>query len=66
MSGKFEEAIKNYNAYTREVGKKTSQEMGVPEFLEQCRNLTGQITGSEYHAGVKTVSGSKSDWCSEN
>jgi len=56
MSGKFEEAIKNYNAYSAEVGKKTSQEMGVPVFLEQCRNRTGQLTGSAAAAGVKSVS----------
>ena len=59
MSGKFEEAIKNYNAYSEDVGKKTSQEMGVPVFLEQCRNRTGQITGSAATAGVKTASASK-------
>jgi hypothetical protein len=59
MSGKFEEAIKNFNAYSEEVGKKTSLEMGVPDFLEQCRNRKGQLTGSATTAGVKTVSESK-------
>jgi hypothetical protein len=61
MSGKFEEAIKNFNAYAGEVGKKTSQEMEVPVFLEQCRNLKGQITGSNTTPGAKPVSGSKTE-----
>ena len=61
LSGKYEEAIKNYNSFTKEVGKKTSQEMGVPEFLEQCMNKTGQLSGPGSGAGVpaKTASGSK-------
>ena len=46
MSGKYDEAIKTFNDYSEQVGKKTSQEMGVAGFLEQCRNRKGQITGS--------------------
>jgi len=47
MSGKYQEASESYNAYTRQVGKRTAKEMGVPEFLQQCLQKKGQITVSE-------------------
>lgn len=46
MSGKFPEATESYNLYTDRVGKKTAREMGVPEFLQQCIQKTGQVTDS--------------------
>ena len=36
MSGKFTEATESYKLYTDRVGKKTSKEMGVPDFIQQC------------------------------
>ena len=47
MSGKYSEADVSYNMYTDRVGKKTSREMGVPEFLTQCIQKKGQIADSE-------------------
>lgn len=47
MSGKFIEAAGSYNLYTDRVGKKTSREMGVPEFLLQCIQKKGQVADSE-------------------
>ena len=47
MSGKYSEAAVSYNMYTDRVGKKTSREMGVPEFLTQCIQKKGQVADSE-------------------
>jgi hypothetical protein len=47
MSGKFQEAVESYNLYTERTGKKTAKEMGVPEFLQECRQKKGQVADSE-------------------
>ena len=47
MSGKFIEAVKSFNLYTEQVGKKTARELGVPEFLRQCNEKKGKITQPE-------------------
>ena len=46
MSGKFTEATESYNLYTKQVGKKDAREMGVPDFIQQCMQKTGQISDS--------------------
>jgi tetratricopeptide (TPR) repeat protein len=43
MSGKFPEAIESYNLFTKQVGKKTARESGVPEFIRQCNEKKGEI-----------------------
>lgn len=43
MSGKFTEAISSYNRYTELVGRKTSREFSVPEFIQECYDKKGQI-----------------------
>lgn len=47
MSGKFTEAISSYNRYTEQVGRKTSKEYGVSEFIQQCYDKKGQIEEPE-------------------
>ena len=47
MSGKFIEAVKSFNLYTEQVGKKTARELGVPEFIQQCNEKKGKITEPE-------------------
>ena len=47
MAGKYAEAMGSYNLYMDNVGKKTSKVMGVPEFLQQCIQKTGQIADSD-------------------
>lgn len=47
MSGKYSEAAGSYKSYTDLVGKKTSKEMAVPDFIQQCINKKGQIAISE-------------------
>jgi hypothetical protein len=46
MSGKFTEAIENYNLFTKQVGKKTAKESDVQEFVKQCNEKKGEITES--------------------
>ena len=53
MSGKFSEAVKSYKSYTDLVGKKTSREMGVPAFMQQCLDKKGQIAVAEIKEPAK-------------
>jgi len=59
MSGKFTEATESYKLYTDRVGKKTSKEMGVPDFLQQCNQKKGQIADSEVKPNEITSSDKK-------
>ena len=43
MEGKFSDAIKSYNLYTEQAGKKVAREAGVPEYIQQCNEGKGQI-----------------------
>jgi len=44
MSGKFEDAIASYNYFIDLNGKKTSRELGIPDFIEQCERREGFLT----------------------
>jgi len=44
MSGKFEDAIASYNNFIDLNGKKTSRELGIPDFIEQCERREGFLT----------------------
>ncbi len=52
MSGKFPEAVKSYNAYTQQVGKKASRELGVAEFIAQCNEKKGALPDIEIKSDV--------------
>ena len=45
MSGKFTDAITSYNTFTETSGKKIARGLGVPEYIQQCNNKKGEITG---------------------
>lgn len=47
MSGRFKDAIRSYNAYTEQVGKKTARDLGVPEFVAQCNEEKGALPDNE-------------------
>lgn len=47
MAGNFRDAIKYYNLYTEQVGRKASREAGVPQYLQQCNERKGQISTFE-------------------
>jgi tetratricopeptide (TPR) repeat protein len=57
MSGGFREAVESFNLFTEIAGKKASKEMGVPEFVKQCNEKSGQIAEPE----IKTVAIIKKD-----
>jgi len=44
MSGKFEDAIASYNYFIDLNGRKTSRELGIPDFIEQCERREGFLT----------------------
>ncbi len=44
MSGKFEEAIISYNSFIDINGRKTSRELGIPDFIQQCEKREGLLT----------------------
>jgi hypothetical protein len=52
MAGKYSEAVGSYKSYTDLVGKKTSKEMAVPDFIRQCADKKGQIAVSEVKPDV--------------
>jgi hypothetical protein len=43
MSGNFSEAIKSYNLYTEQVGKKVAREVFTSQFIQQCNEKKGEI-----------------------
>lgn len=54
MIGKYSEAIKSYNRYTEQVGKKASRDADVTKFLQQCNEKKGQIAVIEDQKPVLT------------
>ncbi|HPT21060.1 MAG TPA: hypothetical protein PLR88_03855 [Bacteroidales bacterium] len=59
MTGMFEDAVKSYNQYTSEVGKKSAREFGVPGLIQECNAKKGKLEESETDAGE--VSENKND-----
>ncbi len=47
LSGNFSEAIKSYNLYTEQVGKKAARETLTPQFIQQCIDRKGEIVLAE-------------------
>jgi hypothetical protein len=43
MSGQFPSAIRSYNLYSEQVGKKVSRDLGIPEFIQQCNEMRGVL-----------------------
>lgn len=43
MAGNYSEALISYNKYREQAGKSASRELGVPEFILQCKERTGKI-----------------------
>lgn len=43
LSGNFAEAIKSYNLYTEQVGKKAAKETLTPQYIKQCIEKEGEI-----------------------
>lgn len=47
MAGNFSDATEAFNSYSKQVGKKTSREMGVQEYLTECEMQKGKIPEAE-------------------
>lgn len=43
MAGKYTEAVKSYNLFTSQAGKKAARQLRVPELIQQCNNRKGEI-----------------------
>ena len=54
MSGKYSAAIKSFNLYTGEAGKKASRGKGVEELIKQCKEGKGEIKEVPVIASEKT------------
>jgi tetratricopeptide (TPR) repeat protein len=61
MQGKYEEAIKSYNSFTDQAGKKKAKEMDVPNFLVQCRAGQGKIEEIQKPVAVAAVKSENSE-----
>ncbi|HLN56467.1 MAG TPA: hypothetical protein VK207_10765 [Bacteroidales bacterium] len=53
MQGNFDEAEKTFNRFTADAGKKKAKELGVPEYIKQCREGKGRIDAVVSVAEVK-------------
>lgn len=53
MQGNFDEAEKTFNRFTAAAGKKKAKELGVPEYIKQCREGQGRVDDAVPVAGVK-------------
>jgi hypothetical protein len=47
MSGKFIEAVKSFNLYSEQGGKKEASEQDIHEYIQQCNEKRGQVTEPE-------------------
>ncbi|MGQ9620588.1 MAG: tetratricopeptide repeat protein, partial [Bacteroidales bacterium] len=45
LAGMFSEAVASYERFTELAGKKSAREMNVPEYIRQCNERKGNITG---------------------
>jgi tetratricopeptide (TPR) repeat protein/predicted HTH domain antitoxin len=43
MCGNFGDAIKSYNQFTEQVGKKAAKERSTPQFIQQCNEKKGEF-----------------------
>lgn len=43
MKGDFNEAEKTYNRFSAQAGRKMARELGVPEYIQQCREGKGRL-----------------------
>lgn len=43
MQGKYEDALKSYNLFTAQAGKKKAKDLDVPDFIVQCKAGQGRI-----------------------
>jgi tetratricopeptide (TPR) repeat protein len=47
MSGMYPEAIKSYNQYIDQAGKRAAREKEIPLFIKQCNELKGELPEAE-------------------
>jgi tetratricopeptide (TPR) repeat protein len=43
MTGQYPEALKSFNRFTAQAGKKKAKDLKVPEYIQQCKDKTGKI-----------------------
>ena len=53
LAGRYAEAVKSYNLYTAQAGKKAAKEHDVPELIQQCINKKGEL--SEVNGSIPEV-----------
>jgi hypothetical protein len=51
MTGRFDEAITSFDAFTLQYGKKSARDLDIPEFVQQCHDRKGRMTD----AGIQPV-----------
>lgn len=44
MSGRFDEAVREYEKYASEAGRREARDRGIAELIEQCNNGSGMLT----------------------
>jgi tetratricopeptide (TPR) repeat protein len=48
MGGKYLDAIKSYNNFEKEVGKKRARDLNISGFIQECNEGRGRIKDSDY------------------
>ncbi len=46
LSGRFDEAIREYEKYASEAGRREARDKGIAELIEQCSNQSGQLANT--------------------
>lgn len=61
MTGKFEDAITSFDAFTLQYGKKAARDIDIPSFVQQCHDRKGQLTDSDVKPVAMKVKEVKTD-----
>jgi len=62
LAGRFDDAVRSFNDFTSQSGRKAARELGVQGYLQQCADKKGQLSGAELLKdipGKETKSGVK-------
>lgn len=56
MTGRFDEAVRSYNDFTTQAGKKAARDLRVSDYIQQCADKRGQLASTGL---VEVVPGNK-------
>ena len=61
MTGRFDEAITSFDAFTLQYGKKAARDLDIPAYVQQCHDRKGRMDDSEIQPVAEKVKEIKPD-----